>query len=332
MPSVLYALLAVIPSVVVTLLLRFLIQELGWPVGLVGTFCRLVTVPLLIVWVLATGSGLARLRPRGKGWWLLLMGILSIGIHLLWFGSLKWTTATNVAMLFRFDLLFVVLIGAMLGLERIGAAQVALVPVMLVGLALVTEIDKFDWGGHLVGDVMIVAAALGFAINAFIIRHIMKVMDEESVALYNHSMNMLGFLALGLVGGDFARSAEALRTPAVWQSLAALGAISAVGLPLYYMALGRMDVWKLRTFMLSGPLITAMVEWPLFGIKLSGLQFSGAAIILVGLVVLIRVESRPDSKAGSQDNAEPALAASESHPAEATSAECGAPKGRNLTP
>ena len=57
-------------------------------------------------------------------------------------------------------------------------------------------------------------------------------------------------------------------------------------------ALRRMDVWKLRMYMLSAPVLTAAVEWPLWGLRLAPLQWLGAAIILGGLAVLIRIEAR----------------------------------------
>jgi len=176
MRSLFYAMLAVVPWVAFTLLLRLLVAMGGWPVGLVGTFSRIITLPLLGTWILATGAGWRRLRPNGALGWLLVMGAISIAINLCWFASVKWTTATNVAMLMRFDLVFVVLIGSLSGLERLGAAQLALVPTMLVGLALLAEVHHFDLGGHLAGDLLAVVAALGLASNAFIIRHILRVM------------------------------------------------------------------------------------------------------------------------------------------------------------
>lgn len=287
-----YASLAIVPWVAFTLLLRFLVKMEGWPVGLVGVFSRVVTVPLLVAWILATGAGWRRLRPRGVLGWLLVMGMLSIVINMLWFTSVKWTTATNVAMLFRLDLVFVVLIGAVLGLERIGIVQLALLPLMFVGLALVAEVHKCDFDGHLAGDLMVVVAAAGLATNAFVIRHILRAMDEEAVALYNHSISMLGFLVLALVGGDFARTAEVFASSSAWLPIGLLGVVGAVGLPLYYFALGRMDVWKLRTFMLATPVLTVAIEWPLWGVRLSALQGLGAAVILGGLAALIHIESR----------------------------------------
>jgi drug/metabolite transporter (DMT)-like permease len=292
MQPLVYALMATVPFVVFSLILRFLVSMQGWPVGLVGTFARLVTLPLLAAWVLSTGRGWRRLAVGGVAGWVLLMGSLSIGINLLWFSALKWTTATNVSMLFRLDLVFVVLIGGMLGLERIGKAQLAILPLMFLGLGLLTEVHKLDFGGHLAGDLMIVTAALGFATNAFVIRRIMRVMDEESAALYNHAMSMLGFVALAVFGGDFARAGEVFAQRSAWLPIVSLGVIGAVGLPLYYAALRRMDVWKLRTFMLCAPVIAAVAEWSLWGFRLSGLQCLGGLIILLGLGLLIRVESR----------------------------------------
>ncbi len=272
MQPFLYALMATVPFVVFSLVLRFLVSMEGWPVGLVGTFSRYVTLPLLAAWVLSTGRGWRRLVPDGVSGWILLMGTLSIGINLLWFSALKWTTATNVSMLFRLDLLFVVLIGAMLGLERIGKSQLALLPLMFLGLALLTEVHKFDFKGHQVGDLMIVAAALGYAANAFVIRHILRTMDVESAALYNHAISMLGFMALAFFGGDFARSREVFEQRSAWLPIVALGLIATVGLPLYYAALRRMDVWKLRTFMLCSPVSADAAELSLWGFGLSGLQ------------------------------------------------------------
>jgi len=322
MRSLFFASLAIVPWVALTLLLRFLMAMEGWPVGLVGTLSRIVTLPLLAAWILTTGAGLRRLRPGGMLGWLLVMGLISILINLLWFSAVKWTTATNVAMLFRLDLVFVLLIGAVLGLERIRAAQLLLLSVMLAGLALVMEADKLDFGGHIVGDLMVVIAALGLAVNAFVIRHILRTMDEEAVALYNHSISMLGFVGLALVGNDFARTAAIFDAPAVWLSIGVLGVVAAAGLPLYYAALRRMDVWKLRTFMLSAPVITAAVEWPLWGARLSWMQFLGAATVLAGLAVLIRIEARSPTLCEVDLPATPAPAPDESLLPPAVRASC----------
>ncbi|NOX54371.1 MAG: DMT family transporter [Planctomycetes bacterium] len=292
MRSVFYAALAIVPWVFFTVLLRYLIAIRQCPVSLVGTLSRLITIAILAAWVLSTGHGWRRLRPGDKRSWLLLMGAVAIGINLLWFGALKWTSATNVSMFFRLDVLFVVVIGWALGLERIGRPQLLLIPIMLFGLALVTELDRFEWGGHVIGDFMIIGAAFGLAVNAFVIRHILQSMDDETVALYNHCMNMLGFVVLGWWEHDFSAWPEIVAVGPIWQTLVLLGVLAAIGLPLYYVALRNMSIWKLRMYMLSAPVLTALVEWPLWGTQLTPLQVLGAAIVLAGLAALIWLEWR----------------------------------------
>ena len=299
MRAVLFAFLAVVTWVVFTLVLRAAVAV--WPIGLIGTFSRLVTLPVLGGWVLMTGFGWKRLRTRGVGRWLLLMGAISLVINLLWFLSLRFTTATNCAMLFRLDLLFVVLIGALLGQERIGLPQLTLVPAMLVGLALLSEVHKLDFHGHLLGDLMVVGAAFGFAVNAFVIRHIMGTMDEEAVALYNHAMSSMGFVVLALMGDEFAEAGRMLAHPMALVGIVTLGVIAVVHLPLYYAALRRMRVWTLRAFMLSAPVMAAAVEWSLWGERMTVPQGLGAAIILAGLGVLIAIEKRSQREKGGQN-------------------------------
>jgi len=294
MKAAFYASLVVVPWVAVTLLLRWLVSSEfeGRPVGLVGVVSRCVTLPLLGAWILSTGDGWRRLMPRGRGGWILLMGTISIVINITWFGAVRWTTATNVGMLIRLDVVFVVMIGALLGLERIGLRQLALLPMMFVGLALLIEIGEFDWGGHIVGDLMTVITAFGLSINAFVIRHILLMMDEESVAFYNHAISALGFLTLAIVGGGSTQLPVVLESSSAWMPIAALGVLLAVSLPLYYVALRRMDVWKLRMFLLVTPVLAAVIEWPLMGIELSMLQCLGGAIILAALALLIQMEWR----------------------------------------
>jgi drug/metabolite transporter (DMT)-like permease len=285
-----FIILSVLGTAAFTLVLRGTVA--AWPIGLAGSFSRVVTLALLGGWVLATGSGWRRLRSGGLGKPLLLMGAVSIAINLLWFAALRLTTATNVAMLLCLDLVFVVLIGGLLGLERIGWRQLALLPAMLAGMALLIGAGGKGWGGHLAGDLMAVAAALAYAANAFIIRGILRTMDEEAVSLYNHGISTLGFIALVLLGGEFRTAAAVLRQPAAWLWIVALGLTAALSLPLYYAALRRTAVWKLRAWTLTAPVLVAVVEWLCWGVHLDFSQCVGAAMVLGSLAVLARIESR----------------------------------------
>ena len=68
--------------------------------------------------------------------------------------------------------------------------------------------------------------------------------------------------------------------------------ILAFSVPLYYAALRRLEVWKLRTYMLTAPLMVAAIEWLLWGLEFSPTQCLGAALVLGGLMICIKIESR----------------------------------------
>jgi len=302
MPTAAYALLTVLATAAFNLVLKAAVAV--WPVAWAGLLSRCVTVPLLGAWVVSRRGGWRRLWAGPLWGRLLLMGGISIGINLLWFNALQLTVATNVSTLMCLDLVFVVLLGAALGLERIRAAELALLPVMLLGMALLVGVAQGGWSGRLLGDLLAVAAALGYAVNAFVIRGILRRMDEEAVALYNHGLSTVGFALLAVTGD----------VPGVWASLApgwlgwfwiaALGVVAAVALPIYYAALHRLQLWKLRAWLLLAPVLVALVEW-LLGVRLGGLQWVGAALILGGMLTLIGLEIRSRAAQAAAGSAEP---------------------------
>ncbi|MHB8863536.1 MAG: DMT family transporter [Pirellulaceae bacterium] len=282
------ALLAIVSWVAVNLLVRGA-QE-TWPVNLAGVLSRVITVSLLATWILTTGCGWRRLRPGAFAGPLLWMGLVSVVLNLLWYNAMHWTTATHAALLFRLDLVFVVLIGTWLGLERIRVPQVLVLVLMLFGLTIFLEVHRFDLAGHLVGDVMVVGAACGYAVNAFLVRRILTAMDALSVSLYNLAFSGIGFTALAGVRGEYMELPRIGAQAAAWLWIAALGLATAISLPLYYAALARMPVWKLRTWMLLAPLLVAVVEASVWGISLSPLQACGGVLMLGGLAILIYLE------------------------------------------
>ena len=213
-----------------------------WPVNLAGVLGRVITLSILVrvdrspVPAVGDDFGPGHVSGCCCSW-----ALSRLVLNLLWYNAMRWTTATNAAVLFRIDLVFVVLIGTGMGLERIHAPQVLLLCVMLLGLAVFTEVHHFDLGGHLVGDLMVIGAACGYAINAFIIRRILVSMDEMAVSFYNLAFSGIGFAGMAWVSGEFtALPRRRSRPHRHWWWIIALGVATAVSLPLYYAALGRM--------------------------------------------------------------------------------------------
>ncbi len=285
-----FVLLTVFCMAALTLLMRASLEF--WPIGLAGTLSRVAALTTLGLWVLTTGDGWRRLKPGGAGKWLVLMCVFSALINFALFSALEWTTATNHALLYRLDTVFVVLIGSLFGLERIGWKELMLLPMMLLGMALVAEIGLSGFQVHWAGDLIVIAAAAGFATNAFVNRHIVRTMEPEAMAIYNITSGSLGFVIVSFVRGEWAWLAQNTPSFRAWLVVLLLGLLIAGFVPLYYLMLRRMPVWKLRTWMLVVPMLVAFADWLLWDTQLTGWQWLGTGLLLGGLAALIQIERR----------------------------------------
>jgi drug/metabolite transporter (DMT)-like permease len=289
MQGILFAFLTAVAWSARLLILRGAVSV--WPVGLAGMFSRFSAAVLLLLWVSFTGRGPRRLRA-GQVWDLLLvMGFVASTLNILLFFGMRLTTATNATFVLRLDLLFVVLIGSLLKIERITIRGLATIPFMILGLALLMEIQKGEWGGHVAGDALIILSALGLAVNAFVIRRIMRSIDEETVAFYNMLLCAVGFGVLASFQGlPLPKAATTSAGP--WFRLLALGVSDALATALYYAALRRLQVWRLRALLLINPFMVAVVEWLWFGLEMNSVQWIGSGLLLGGVMVLIWDEAR----------------------------------------
>ncbi len=293
-------LLFVVSMAALTVLMRATVQF--WPIGLAGVLSRVVALAVLGPWVLMTGRGWRRFKPSGVGKWLVLMCVFALLVNFAVFKAIEWTTATNHAILYRLDTVFVVLIGSLLGLERISRKEMMLLPVMLVGMALVAEIGQSGFQVHWAGDLLIIAAAAGFATNAFVGRKLVRTIEPEALAIYNILSGSVGFIVLSFTGNEWVWLAENPPSFQAWIVLVALGVLIPGFLAAYYSILKRMPVWKLRTWMLTVPILVAVADWLLWGTRLTGWQWLGTGLLLVGLAALIQLEREaPEACPGESD-------------------------------
>ena len=309
--AVCWALLVAATWVAFTLMLRGAMSY--WPVSTGGAFSRALSLALLAGFLCARPGGAGRLRVRGVTRWVVLMGLVSITINYLMFAALKRTTATHLSLLSRLDLVFVLLIGTVFGLQRLALADWLVAAMMLGGAAMVMEVQKLTWfqpgGGEgvsdrVLGDVMVVGVALGLAVNAFIIRRIMRRTHEDVVAFYNMSFSTTGFFVLAAICG-FPLPEAGINQAAPWLWLCGLGLFASVSLRLYYHLLRRMAVWRLRTLLLFSPILSVIAEWAIWRDRPSGLQCLGMAVTVAGAAVLLRRPARAQAAVVGEDDCRP---------------------------
>jgi drug/metabolite transporter (DMT)-like permease len=303
-----WALVAALGQTALLLVLRHVIRM--WPVGAAGAAVRMIAAVLIACCLVLPRGGWRRLAIGTQFWPLMLMGFEAIMVNVCWFGALKYTTATNAAVLQRLDLLFVLLLAAALGLEPLHRAQLLILPVLLGGAALVMRVNEFAFGGagggKLLGDCLVVVGAFFLAANAFVIRGIMRHMEEDAIGFYNMLLSVPGFLVVIAVEGKLGpEPGYSVGSALAWLGL--LGVVSATALVLYYLAMRRMYVWRLRALMLLVPLLTIVLERVLWGVTLAPLQYAGAALLIggTGLLIVDEIRHRASRPAGAVQREKP---------------------------
>ena len=91
------------------------------------------------------------------------MGVIAIVNNVTWFLALSWTSATDVALLFRLDLVFVLLLGVVSGMERVRWQVLPVIAAMLGGLVLFIGVGASVEKDRLIGDALAIGGAFGLA-------------------------------------------------------------------------------------------------------------------------------------------------------------------------
>jgi len=239
--------------------------------------------------------------PRARDLpWLALLGFLGITLH-QWLQAtgLLSSTATVTSWIVASIPIIVAILGWLVLRERLGGWRVAGILMAAAGVSLV--VSNGDLRGLLAGtagtpgDLLIAFSAVNWAVFTILSKRFMQTgtaLRPVTMMLY-----VMGFgwafslLWLGATGG-----AEAILHLSVdgWWAMAFLGiGCSGLAYLFWYDALDRIDATQAGVFLYFGPLVTALLAWPMLGEAISGPMLAGGAAILVGVWMVNRVPSDP---------------------------------------
>jgi len=229
-----------------------------------------------------TGTG-GRISREATPWGALaLIGFLGVGVNVLGIWGVKLTSIANSSALARSDVLFSLALSAFFFREPIERWSLAFVPVMLVGICLLTGflVESPELGRP--GDYLMLASGLCVSLNAFIIKRVVQ----------RTSPLMVGFCNSGIIGLAFLGAALARHGPVgsfggishvVWSQLILLVLVSYVFFIAYNAALRTIQVWKVRLACLGIPVVATLFDWSAMGgPSPTGAQWAGMALICSG--------------------------------------------------
>ena len=260
-----------------------------------GAFFRVAyALPVLfVIWFLFRDrdrrTTQKRLLAFGSG---LLLGVDMVA----WHTSIGYIGAGLATLIANTQVVFVALAGWLVLKERPSSRILIAIPIVLVGVSLVSGLGQSDAFGSdpLLGTLLALTSAMFYAAFILVFRASNDIQAPPAGPLMEATAGgLLTILAFGLLGGgiDFAPTFPAHG----WLVAVALGAQVGGWLLIGY-ALPRLPAVETATIILVQPVLTMIWASMIFDERPSNLQLIGAALVLagVGFVAVARARGAPD--------------------------------------
>jgi drug/metabolite transporter (DMT)-like permease len=280
---------------------------------LVGAMRSLLSAAIICALCLARGASLR--VPRATAWRLALVGILFMSVNnvLLIWAETKVATGYASLVIAMIPILVALIETALPGGETLNLLGWLGTLLGAVGMfALLWPSLRSAYGAHaearsgsLAGFVILVLAALAFAIASVLARRFRFQVDPFVATAWQIGAAGLVNLLLALAGGTL-RTARF--TPAGLLAIAYLSIVgSVVGLTAYTYLLQHVPVTKVSTYAFVNPIVAVLLGVFAFHERLAPAEIAGSVLILCAVAAVILSRTKP-APAPSDPNIEPAMA------------------------
>jgi len=174
--------------------------------------------------------------------------------------------------------------------EVIERKAVMFLPVMLVGVCLLTGIFVKSAELGRPGDFIIIVSAFFVSLNAFLIKRTVQNTSGLLIGFWNSAMNGIIFFCVALVVSKGKNPFGAF-PQGVWPILLILGTLAYIFFAAYNRALRFLPVWEVRMLCLALPAIAAISAWVLYEEILTGWQTLGMILVSGGAAGIIFIRS-----------------------------------------
>lgn len=226
-----------------------------------------------------------------------LSGLLEPGLsYCVGIAGLALTTASNASLIGTTEPLFILLLAWLLLRERIGGGVVGLALLASLGLGLVVLPDIRNGGGEgsSLGDALVVLGTLFAALYVIATRKLVMTLDPLPLSALQQSVGLLwtlGVLALALALGAVNLGLRDI--PLEVLLFAAFSGIVQYALAFwfYLFALRRLPASVAAFYLTLIPVFGVGAAYLFLGETLTGLQWLGAALIVVSVTLISRTQS-----------------------------------------
>jgi drug/metabolite transporter (DMT)-like permease len=224
------------------------------------------------------------MREFGK---LAALGILGMVMNqLFWTLGVARTTVVHSSMIMGTVPVWVLLLAAMLGLEKITIAKSAGIAIALAGVTLLQlgRANPNNRTATVLGDFLVVLCALALAgMTAFgkRFRPVSGPVAANAVGYIGGAILLLPAFLLSSRGFDFSRI-----TPAAWAGILYMGVVSSViGYMIYYYALPRIPASRMATFQYLQPVFASLMAVVMLGEEVTAAALAAGGVIFTGVLI-----------------------------------------------
>jgi drug/metabolite transporter (DMT)-like permease len=220
---------------------------------------------------------------------LLAIGALGTFLnHVLFFFGLVWAPAAHGALIPpTTSPIWMLVLAARLGRERVGRAQVAGIALCLVGVVLVVRPERLlteGGAGVLFGDLLFLLGGLTWALYSHLSRVAMQRLSAGGILAVGMAVGSLLLLPFALAERPWAALAAA--GAASWLALAYLTLMGTVLAFLWWnVGIRRLGTGRAAAFSNLVPVFGVLAAWLVLGERLGGWQVLGAGLALLGVLI-----------------------------------------------
>jgi drug/metabolite transporter (DMT)-like permease len=260
-----------------------------------ATFYRAAyAIPILAVVWLVTRAG-DRRGPRER-WLAVVSGLILAADLTLWHESIALVGAGLGTVIANVQVVFVAAAAWLLFAERPSAGRIAMIGIVLVGVALTSGLARPDaYGASPVAGALVgLLAGFAYAVFLLVYREANRTAGPRSGPLLDSTLGMAtGALACALFDPRFTFTPH--RPAHLWLVLLAIGS-QVIGWLLIGRALPELPALETSVLLLGQPVFAVIWGVLLFNERLSVLQWAGSAIVLAGVATLSIPRGEPHAE------------------------------------
>lgn len=238
--------------------------------------------------------------PAGSHLSLILIGVMNFILDGLAYIGFQYCPVSMGTALLKCDIIFVNLVTAIFYKKKISLRDWLLTLFMLTGVFILIDVDFQSAKLNNAYCLLFVLSAFVVCCNAFLIQSVQRRfadIKDMCIASYNLTFSGVCFALIAVIQAVF--FAEPLRpiTGNVPFVIILGGFVSMALFEVYYKSLREFSVWLVKIFLLTMPVICALMSYVLYGETLSPKQLWGIFIICIGAFFIILNEKQKAASA-----------------------------------